>query len=73
MGRRATAGSVVALAIAIVCSLVIPVLTATVAVAASVPTVTSVISNSGPTTGGQRVTVLGTNLGGATAVTFGSN
>jgi hypothetical protein len=44
----------------------------TPAAAASVPTVTAVIASSGPTTGGQGVTVTGTNLAGATAVDFGS-
>jgi len=38
-----------------------------------VPTVTAVIANTGPTIGGQRVSVIGTNLAGTTAVNFGSN
>ena len=37
------------------------------------PTVTAVGPNSGPTTGGTSVTITGTNLTGATAVTFGGN
>ena len=36
------------------------------------PTVTSISPSSGPQTGGTTVTLTGTNLGGATAVTFGS-
>ncbi len=36
------------------------------------PVVTSVSPTSGPATGGKKVTITGTNLGGATSVTFGS-
>ena len=38
-----------------------------------VPTVIGVSPNSGPTTGGKWVTISGTGLSGATAVTFGTN
>jgi hypothetical protein len=38
----------------------------------TVPTVAGVIANSGPASGGQNVTVLGTNLGSPTAVRFGA-
>jgi hypothetical protein len=37
------------------------------------PTVTAVSPTTGPTSGGTSVTVTGTNLGGATAVSFGPN
>ena len=37
------------------------------------PTVTSISPTSGPTGGGTSVTITGTNLGGASAVDFGSN
>ncbi len=37
------------------------------------PTVTGINPNSGPITGGTSVTIIGTNLGGATAVHFGSS
>ena len=37
------------------------------------PTVTDVNPNTGPTSGGTRVTITGTNFSGATAVRFGSN
>ncbi len=37
------------------------------------PTVTKVLPNAGPTTGGTKVTITGTNLTGATAVKFGGH
>ncbi len=40
---------------------------------ASVPTVTNVNPNTGPSTGGTSVTITGTNFSGATAVRFGGN
>lgn len=39
--------------------------------AAAVPTITSISPNTGPTTGGTTVIITGTNLTGATEVTFG--
>ena len=42
------------------------------AFASSPPTVTAVIASSGPTTGAQRVTVMGTNLASPTSVKFGA-
>src|ERR1039458_8804025 len=42
------------------------------AFASSPPTVTAVIASSGPSTGGQRVTVMGTNLASPTSVKFGA-
>ena len=36
------------------------------------PFVTAVTANSGPTTGGQQVTVMGTNLANPTSVNFGT-
>jgi YVTN family beta-propeller protein len=42
------------------------------AFASSPPKVTAVIASSGPTGGGQRVTVLGTNLASPTSVKFGA-
>jgi hypothetical protein len=39
----------------------------------SAPTLTSVVPNQGPAAGGNTVTLTGTNLNGATAVTFGSS
>ncbi|ABE40229.1 Outer membrane autotransporter barrel [Rhodopseudomonas palustris BisB5] len=41
--------------------------------AAGSPTVSSVSPSSGPTAGGTSVTITGTNFGGATSVSFGSN
>ncbi len=38
---------------------------------APAPTVTSITPNAGPATGGTMVTLIGTNFGGASAVTFG--
>ncbi len=42
------------------------------AAASNLPTVTAVIADTGPSTGGQRVTVIGTGLANPTSVEFGS-
>ncbi|WP_206669915.1 IPT/TIG domain-containing protein, partial [Paenibacillus luteus] len=42
------------------------------AFAATEPAITSISPTAGPTTGGTTVTLTGTNLSGATAVTFGA-
>jgi hypothetical protein len=46
--------------------------TSTVTVAGALPTVTGIDPNSGPPSGGTLLTIYGTNLDNATAVTFGS-
>ena len=57
----------------IICALVLPNVDASPAGATSQPSVTAVIANSGPLSGGQRVTILGSNLASPVSVVFGSH
>ena len=73
--RLSTRVTSIGMAVAIGCSLVIPVLTlaATPAAAASPPTISAISPTTGTTAGGLVVTITGTNfVVGATTVTFGT-
>jgi len=68
-----TTTKALALALGLAMATVTTILSVSSAFAENPPTVTAVLASSGPTTGGQRVTVEGTNLDGASAVDFGDD
>ena len=75
-GRRwatVTTTKALALALGLAMATVTTILSVSSAFAENPPTVTAVLASSGPTTGGQRVTVEGTNLDGDSAVDFGDD
>ncbi len=71
--RRLRSVSVFGLSLLTVGALSLPLLATPVVASGPPPSVTAVVANSGPLSGGQRVTVLGTGLSSPTAVHFGLN